>query len=106
MINYDDFAKVELRVAKVESAERVAGSDKLLKLTVELGEEKRQVLAGIGKKYSPEDLVGKAIVMVANLEPRQLMGLESQGMILAAESESGPVFLMPAEPVAPGAKIK
>ena len=90
-IKFDDYAKVQLKVALVLSAERVEGSDKLIKLSVDSGERNeagemisRQVVAGIGKKYEPEALLGKRIVIVANLEPRSLMGLESQGMILAA----------------------
>lgn len=106
MINIDDFKKVELKVARVLSAERVEGSDKLFKLQVDLGEEKRQVIAGIGKVYSPEDLMGKQIIIVANLEPRSLMGLESQGMILAANAESGPVLIMPDKEVVPGTELR
>lgn len=105
MITIDDFKKIELKVAKVLSAERVAGSEKLLKLEVDLGDEKRQIVSGIAKSYNPEDLVGKEIVIVANLEPRSLMGLESQGMVLAAGSEAGPVLLVPEKEVAPGTKI-
>ncbi len=106
MITIDDFKKVELKVAKVISAERVEGSDKLLKLQVDLGEEKRQIIAGIGKAYEPENLVGKEIIVVANLEPRLLMGLESQGMVLAANSESGPVLLIPDKEVPSGIGIR
>ena len=106
MISIDDFKKVELKVAKVLSAERVEGSEKLLKLEVDLGDEKRQIIAGIGKAYNPEDLPGKEIIVVANLEPRLLMGLESQGMVLAANDESGPVLLMPEKEVNPGTGIK
>ena len=106
MINIDDFKKIELKGAKVISAERVEGSDKLLKLEVGLGEEKRQIIAGIGKVYNPEDLVGKEIVIVANLEPRSLMGLESQGMVLAANAESGPVLIMPDKEVVPGTELR
>lgn len=112
MISIDEFKKVELKVAKVISAERVEGSEKLLKLQVDLGEEKtdlsagRQVIAGIGKSYEPEELVGKEIIIVANLEPRSLMGLESQGMVLAANSESGPVLIMPDKEVNPGTELK
>ncbi len=105
-INIDEFKKVELKVAKVISAERVDGSEKLLKLQVNLGEEKRQVIAGIGKAYNPEDLTGKQIIIVANLETRSLMGLESQGMVLAANDESGPVLLMPDKEVVPGTGIR
>lgn len=73
---------------------------------VSLGEEERQIVAGIGKAYTPENLIGKQIIIVANLEPRQLMGLESQGMLLAADSESGPVLLTPDKAVSAGSKIK
>jgi methionine--tRNA ligase beta chain len=105
MINIDEFKKVELRVARVLSAERVEGSDKLIKISLELGEEKRQVVSGIGKNYEPDDLVGKQIVIVANLEPRSLMGLESQGMILAASTPEGPVILNPEKEVPSGSQI-
>jgi methionyl-tRNA synthetase len=90
----------------VLSAERVPRSEKLLKLQVDLGTEQRQIVAGIGKKYEPELLVGKKIVIVANLKPAKLMGIESQGMVLAAgEKEvSGLVTLM--DDAAPGTKIK
>ena len=106
MISFDDFKKVELRVAQILSAERVEGSDKLLKLRVSLGSEERQIIAGIGKKYELEALVGRQIVIVANLEPRMLMGLESQGMLLAADGPDGPVLLQPDAEVPPGTSIK
>src|SRR3989344_5169312 len=106
MINIDDLKKIELKVVKVISAERVEGSDKLLKLEVDLGTEKRQIIAGIGKAYNPEDLIGKEIVVVANLEPRSMMGLESQGMVLAANSESGPVLIVPDKEVVPGTELR
>ncbi len=105
MITYDDFQKIELRVAKVLSAERVEGSAKLLKLQVSLGEEQRQIIAGVGTHYEPDQMVGREIIIVANLEPRKLMGLESQGMLLAAGGD-GPVLLMPDKEVAPGSTIR
>ncbi len=106
-INYEEFSKVKLKVVEILSAERVEGSDKLLKLEVNLGDSKRQIIAGIGKAYAPENLVGKKIVIVANLEPRKLMGLESQGMLLAASTETeGPVLLIPDGDIAPGAEIR
>jgi methionyl-tRNA synthetase len=83
-ITIEDFQKVQLKVAKVLTAERVPKSNKLLKLQVDLGPDQRQIVAGIGKKYAPEDVVGKTIVVVANLQPAKLMGVESQGMVLAA----------------------
>ncbi len=105
MITYDDFKKIELKAVRVLEASRVEGSEKLLKLKVDLGNEQRQIVSGIAKAYDPEFLVGKTIIIVANLEPRMLMGLESQGMILAAHGESGPVVLVPEKEVPPGAEI-
>jgi methionyl-tRNA synthetase len=87
-IEYADFAKVELRTARILEAERVPKADKLLKLQVDLGNEKRQILAGIAQQFEPESLIGKTIVVVANLAPRKLRGLESQGMLLAASAEA------------------
>jgi len=86
-ITIDDFAKLDLRVAKVLAAEKVEKSDKLLKLRLRVGAEERQVVSGIARHYSPEELVGKTVVLVANLKPARLRGIESQGMILAAASE-------------------
>lgn len=107
MITYDDFKKVELRIAKIISAEEVPGAEKLLKLQIDLGNsEKRQIVAGIKKQYQASDLVGKEIAVVTNLEPRMVMGLESNGMLLAATGDSGPVILMPEREVPPGSGIK
>lgn len=106
MITFDDFKKLELKVGRVVEAARVEGSEKLLKLTVDIGAEQRQIIAGVGLVYSPEDMANRDIVIVANLEPRKLMGLESQGMLLAADSEGGPVLLMPDREVPPGSAIK
>ena len=101
----DEFKNVSLRVGKVISAERVEGSEKLLKLQVDLG-EMRQVLSGIAKAYAPEALIGKEVVIVANLDPRKMMGMESQGMLLAAHGEDGvPVILTVEREVSPGASI-
>ena len=107
-ITIDEFMKIQLKTAKVLTAERVPKSEKLLKLQVSLGEgtEPRQIVAGIGKKYEPEALIGKTIIIVANLKPAKLMGIESQGMVLAAgDSEvCGLVTLL--EDVEPGTKVK
>ena len=101
----DEFKNVSLRVGKVLSAERVEGSEKLLKLQVDLGEP-RQILTGIAKYYEPETLVGKNVVIVANLDPRKMMGMESQGMVLAAHGAEGePVILTVERDVPPGATI-
>ncbi|MEK9195304.1 MAG: methionine--tRNA ligase subunit beta [Patescibacteria group bacterium] len=105
MITIDDFKKIDLRVAKIIAAQRVEGSDKLLKLHVDMGEEKRQIVAGIGLAYNPEALIGREIIVVANLEPRLLMGVESQGMLLAA-GNNHPILLRPDEDVPPGFPIR
>jgi len=106
-ISIDDFAKVELRVAQVKVAERVKGADKLLRLEVDLGTEVRQILAGIAEAYAPETLVGRKIVIVTNLAPRKMRGLESNGMLLAASLEGGkPVLASFLEDVPVGARLK
>jgi len=107
-ITIDDFAKVDLRVATVVEAERVKGADKLLRLVVDLGFEKRQILAGIALAYQPESLVGRKVVIVANLQPRKLRGLESNGMIVAASlgPEDKPVLVGFHEDVDNGARLK
>jgi methionyl-tRNA synthetase len=106
-ISIDDFVKVELRVAQVKVAERVKNSDKLLRLEVDLGTEIRQIVAGIAEAYAPETLVGRKVVIVANLAPRKLRGLESNGMIVAASLEGGqPVLAGFLEEVPVGARLK
>ncbi|HTV04225.1 MAG TPA: methionine--tRNA ligase [Acidobacteriaceae bacterium] len=106
-ISIEDFAKVELRVAQVKVAERVPKADKLLRLEVDLGYEQRQILAGIAESYEPESLIGRKVVIVANLAPRKLRGLESNGMIVAASVEGGKAVLAGfLEDVEIGAKLK
>ncbi|MBR0302569.1 MAG: methionine--tRNA ligase subunit beta, partial [Clostridia bacterium] len=100
VIGIDDFAKVELRTAKVIACERVPKAKKLLKLGLDLGYEKRQVVSGIAKFYEPDDLIGKKLIVVANLAPATLCGVESQGMILASGEETvRVVFLDPETPL-------
>ena len=105
-ISLDDFAKVDLRIAKVLSAEKVPKADKLLKLRVTLGTEERTVVAGIAQQYSPEELVGRRIVLVANLKPAKLRGVESQGMILAASEGAVLAIIGPDKEIALGCKVK
>jgi len=124
-ISFDDFKKLDIRIGKIISAERVEGSDKLLKLEVDFGgksltlpvesEEalkeasspiKRQIIAGIAQFYAPEALVGKECPFAYNLAPRMLKGLESQGMILCPSGENGPVLLCPDKEVPPGSSVK
>ncbi len=106
LIGIDEFQKVQLKVAKILEAERVPKSSKLLKLQVDIGTEKRQIVAGIGKKYAPEELIGKTIVVVANLKPAKLMGIESQGMVLAAGEKEVLSLLTVQEEVQTGSKVK
>jgi len=105
-ITIDEFMKIQLKTARVLSAERVPKSEKLIKLQVSLGAEQRQIVAGIGKKYEPDTLVGKTIVIVANLKPAKLMGIESQGMVLAAGDTDVQGLLTIQEEVDPGTKVK
>jgi methionine--tRNA ligase beta chain len=106
-LTFDEFLKVKLRVAKVLEAEEHPNADKLLVLKVDLGHEQRQIVAGLKKHYAPADLVGRNIVVVANLAPRKMRGLESQGMLLAActENESQVVVISPADDVPPGTTV-
>jgi methionyl-tRNA synthetase len=106
-ISIDDFTKIELRVGLVKVAERVPKADKLLRLEVDIGTETRQVLAGIAEAYAPETLIGRKVVIVANLAPRKLRGMESNGMIVAASLEDGkPVLAGFLEDVPVGARLK
>jgi methionyl-tRNA synthetase len=106
MITIEQFFESELRVATITAAEAIPNSHKLLRLTADLGEdEPRQLVAGIAKDYEPESLVGRQIVVVANLQPAQLMGVESQGMLLAASDGGRPVLLRPDTPVANGTRV-
>jgi methionine--tRNA ligase beta chain len=106
MISIDDFRKVELKVATVKSAEPHPNADKLIVLQVDLGSEQRQICAGIRNHYTPEELVGKQVVVVANLETAKLRGLESQGMLLAASDDGRVIILTPEKPVLAGAQVK
>ncbi len=107
MITIEDVLKLDLRTAKILEASRIEGSEKLIKLQLSLGEESRQIVAGIGKAYQPEDLIGKTIIIIANLEPRDLMGEISNGMLLAATGQDGfPVLLVPDKSIESGARIK
>jgi methionyl-tRNA synthetase len=106
LITIDEFAKMELRVALVKSAEKIAGSKKLLKLQVDLGGEIRQIVSGIADAYTPESLVGRKVVLVANLKPAKLMGVESFGMVLAASLDGKAVLCTFDADVPPGTKVK
>jgi len=105
-IDIEQFFETDLRVATVTAVEPVPKSNKLLKIQVDLGDEQRQMVAGIAKQYQPDDLVGRQVIVVANLKPAKLMGVESQGMILAASEGGKPVLLHPGEPVANGVRVQ
>jgi len=105
-VSFDEFQRLDLRVGRIVTAESVPKANKLLKLTVDIGQEQRTVVAGIAQSYSPETLVGKSIILVANLAPRTLRGVESQGMVLAAESDGQIVLAGFDSSVNPGSKVK
>ena len=106
-ITIDDFLKIDLRVAKVLAAEKVPNSRKLMKLSIDVGTEPRTLVAGIADAYEPEQLVGKTVGIVFNLKPAKLMGIESNGMILAASPEGGkPVLVAFDGDIAPGSRIR
>ncbi|MDD5012274.1 MAG: methionine--tRNA ligase subunit beta [Candidatus Nanoarchaeia archaeon] len=106
-ISYEDFEKLDLRVGEIIEVEDIAGADKLYKLTINIGEETRTVCAGIKQYYSKDDLKGKKIILLANLAPRKLKGIESQGMILAASTENHEevVLLVPESDIGNGSKV-
>ena len=107
VIQYEDFAKLDLRVGTIKTAEDHPNADKLIVLQVDLGDEQRQILAGLRGHYQAADMVGKQIVIVANLAPRMMRGLESQGMLLAASDQGGSAFVLvsPERPVEPGGNV-
>ena len=106
VITIEDFRKVELRIATIKSAEPHPNADRLMVLQVDLGgDEQRQICAGIRDSYAPEDLIGRQIVIVANLETAKLRGMESQGMLLAASDDGRVIFLTPERSVQPGSKV-
>lgn len=106
-VSIEEFSRIDLRVGYVKDAERVPGSRNLIRLLVDLGGEERQVLAGLARWYSPEELRGKYVIVVANLKPKRMMGLVSQGMILAAGCGEGevPVLLTVEREVKPGTRV-
>lgn len=104
-ITIEEFRKVEVKIGKVISCEKVENADKLLKLQVDFGEFQRQIVTAIAEYYSEDDLVGKSFPFVTNLEPRTFRGVESQGMLMAVDGENKPVFLIPQEEVKAGSVV-
>ena len=106
-VTLEEFARLDIRVGKVVKAERVPGARKLLRLEVDLGEpEPRQLVAGLAGFYEPEELVGMNVVVLANLKPKRIMGVESRGMLLAADVDGRPVLLTTAGDVPPGTRVR
>jgi methionine--tRNA ligase beta chain len=107
MITFEDFQKLEIKIGIVVSVEKVEGADKLLKFIFDLGDEKRQILAGMAPFFDNlEELVGKQMPILVNIEPRKFMGQESQGMILAADDQGSPILLHPAKKIPAGSIVK
>lgn len=106
MINFDDFTKLDIRIAEIKTAEKHPNADKLLVLGVDLDDEQRTVVSGIAEFFSPEDIIGKKVTMLTNLEPRKIRGIQSQGMILMAEDENGLSFLEPNAAIANGSEVR
>lgn len=105
-ISYDDFAKLDLRIAKIVYTEKIPGKTKIIKGIIDLGVEKREIIIGGAEYYKPEELIGRTVVAIANLEPRKIAGLESNTMLLAADVNDKPFWLTVKEEVPVGTKIK
>jgi methionyl-tRNA synthetase len=106
IIDISEFAKLDLRIGKIENTEKVEGSKKLIKLEVDIGNEVRQVVAGIAEEYNPEDLIGELVPVLVNLKPAKLMGVESRGMILAVDVNGRPILLHPDKEVPAGSRVR
>ncbi len=106
-VSIEEFSKIDIRIGLVKEASAIPGSSKLVKLVIDLGDlGVRQVIAGIGLWYKPQDLVGKQVAVVVNMQPRKMLGLVSEGMILAADTASGPVLLTVEKSVEPGSRVR
>ena len=105
-ITYDDFAKLDLRIAKIISTEKILGKSRIIKGVIDLGEERREVIIGGAEYYQPEELIGRTVVVIANLEPQKIAGFESNAMLLAADVNDKPFWLTVKEEVPLGTKIK
>ena len=105
-VTFKDFQRLDIRIGKILECERIPGAKKLLKVSLDIGTETRETVAGMAEFFSPEELVGKTVVVLVNLEPKKLMGVESQGMILAADLEGKPFLLTVDNDVPPGTKVR
>jgi len=105
-ISFNDFQKLDLRVEKIIKVEKIKNTDKLYKIEIDLGSEKRTIVSGIADKYTPDELMGQLIVVVVNLEEKIIKGVKSEGMLLAVDDESGPVLIVPLSQVKVGSKVR
>ena len=105
-VTYDEFRRLDMRTAKIVNAEKIEGATRLLRLEIDTGSEKRTIVAGIGETYKAEELKNKNIVVLTNLEPKTIRGVESRGMLLAASAEGKPVLLTVEQDVPPGTEIR
>lgn len=105
-ISFNDFQKLDLRVGKIIKVEKIKNTDKLYKIEIDLGSEKRTIVSGIADKYTPDELMGQLIVVVVNLEEKIIKGIKSEGMLLAVDDESGPVLIVPLSQVKVGSKVR
>ncbi len=105
-ITYDDFTKLDIRVAKIVATEKITGKTRIIKGTIDLGEEKRDVIIGGAEFYEPEEMIGKKVIVIANLEPKKMAGVESNAMLLAADVDNKPFWLTVNEDVPLGTQIK
>ena len=106
LIKMSEFARLDVRIGKIENAEKIMGSKKLIKLDVDVGDDTRQLVAGIAEEYTPEELIGKLVPILANLKPAKLMGVESRGMILAVDVDGKPILLHPDQEVPAGSRVR
>ena len=106
MVTFDDFMKLDIKIGTVTAADKIEGADKLIRLVLDLGGEHRQIVAGMATTYTPDEFVGKQVPILVNLEPRNLRGVESQGMILAVDADGKPVLLLPDKEVPPGSVVR
>ena len=105
-ISMNEFAKLDVRIGRIVTAEKIQGSKKLIKLDVDVGDETRQLVAGIAEEYTPEELIGKFVPILVNMKPATLMGVESRGMILAVDVEGKPILLQPDQDVPAGSRVR
>ena len=106
MLKFGDFAKLDVKIGTVVKCQKVAGTDRLLKIIIDFGDKKKQVVAGFGFKYQPQDLIGKQVPVVINIQPAEIKGVKSEGILLAIDDKGKPLLLLPEEKVSNGSKVR